>query len=863
MLKYVCQQPLAAMALSFGVLVAISFSGGVLHAQPDWVEFTDETSNWLSASPSVSTTDNAEKDYAWGDVDQDGDIDLVVVRKEDFTSSLTAGPASLYTNVLLMNINGVLTDQTTLYANSSDVAGDNGFLTATNDRDVILADVTGDGWLDMVTAPTLSDGFPKHISHPRVYRNLGMVGGSWGGFLHEDARIPALASNTPSGVPHAPRFCSVAAGDLDGDGDLDLYFGDYDSGGAQTLDFNDRLLVNNGSGFFTDGTGTSFTGSIVIGGSSFPFQQSAFGMAVALEDMNRDGHLDIVKDTALNPPQYVGVSYNSPGALGQFANHRQAATNLAPYHITVGDLNNDNLLDIVVTDDAADSYLLNTGNDGQGLANFSRLFFDFAGGIGATGDDGFGGNSVIADLDNDGFNDVILTDVDVDIAGCNRRLHIYHNLGNVPNVTLRQENDGANWRPNGVHDAAVFDINGDGYLDMVLGTCTGTEVWGNVAPGGVMIDFPQGLPETIACSTPTTVLVQVLGVGAGIPTPNGLDAFISYNGGLFQAAPTSNLGGDLYEVTLDGSLSSGSVRYYFSASEVGGGVAFSPEGAPGASHTAAIADSVVSDLQNFENGTAGWTVTNDPTLTTGAWELVDPIGTTAAPENDAGAGTDTHCWVTGQGSIGGTAGANDIDGGTTTLTSPVINLSGGNAQISMEIWHYNLENNPSEFDDLLVQIANDGTNWVTAITIPGGQISPNWSTYSFSAGDFVAPTATVQVRFVVGDDQLGSIVESGVDNFTVNRFLCGGQLYRGDTNGDGNQDISDAIALLQYLFNALPLGCEKAADTNDDGMLNIADTIRLLEVLFQNGAPLPAPSAGCGEDPTDDTLTCDDGGSCP
>ena len=169
-------------------------------AQPDWVQFNDETGTRLVGPANMTTSDIAEKDFAWGDIDQDGDIDLVSVRKEDFTSGLNAGPSTLYTNLLFMNENGVLTDMTSTYVATSDVPGDNGFLTATNDRDVILADVTGDGWLDIITATTLSDGQPKHISHPRIYRNLGMVSGSWGGFIHEDFRMPALAANTTGAV---------------------------------------------------------------------------------------------------------------------------------------------------------------------------------------------------------------------------------------------------------------------------------------------------------------------------------------------------------------------------------------------------------------------------------------------------------------------------------------------------------------------------------------------------------------------------------------------------------------------------------------------------------------------------------------
>ncbi|MCZ6445853.1 MAG: VCBS repeat-containing protein, partial [Planctomycetota bacterium] len=135
-----------------------------------WVNFVNETSVRMPTPPNdaaLSTLDTQEKDYAWGDVDQDGDIDLVVVRKQPFT---TTGKRA---NVLFLNEGGVLIDRTAQYASASDVPGDQGFLTPTNDRDVVLADVNNDGFLDIITAVTLTDNQAKHLSHPRVYINLG------------------------------------------------------------------------------------------------------------------------------------------------------------------------------------------------------------------------------------------------------------------------------------------------------------------------------------------------------------------------------------------------------------------------------------------------------------------------------------------------------------------------------------------------------------------------------------------------------------------------------------------------------------------------------------------------------------------
>ncbi len=72
---------------------------------------------------------------------------------------------------------------------------------------------------------------------------------------------------------------------------------------------------------------------------------------------------------------------------------------------------------------------------------------------------------------------------------------------------------------------------------------------------------------------------------------------------------------------------------------------------------------------------------------------------------------------------------------------------------------------------------------------------------------------------------------------------------RGDANGDGSCDISDAIAVLNYLFTGRqePL-CREAVDSNDDGTIDLSDPIRLLGHLFLGQASLPPPYPDCGPD---------------
>jgi len=474
--------------------LVIGLGGALLAlATPSSAQFNDQ---WVSFSPiqgqlgvsSTALTDGStEADMAWGDVDDDGDTDVVVVRKQEFTST------GKRTNFLLRNDNATLNNATSLVTDS-DVGGDQGFLTPTNDRDVILVDVDNDGTLDIVTATTLSDNDPKHIGHPRIYRNKGGVGAAWLGYRFEAGRSPQLF-HFGNGQARNPRFCSVAGGDVTNDGFADLYFGDYDSSGAGGsgqpggFDLDDRLWVNDGTGFFSDDSQLRMTSQML---------DSAFGNSVIIHDFNQDGFNDIVKDTSLNAPQYVAASYNNPNNPGFFNIFHSFHTN-APYHVSEGDLNNDGRTDLIISDDASDRIRINTGVDALGRVTWSSaLTFDFISG----GDDGFASNNLVTDLDNDGWNDVLICDVDVDIGGCSRRLHIYHNettqVGAASNssVTLieeRESTSNSGWigvvgltdnTLEGAHDVAVFDLDGDGDKDLLLARCAGTFLYENDLGGG-------------------------------------------------------------------------------------------------------------------------------------------------------------------------------------------------------------------------------------------------------------------------------------------------------------------------------------------------------------------------------------------
>ncbi|MCA9290118.1 MAG: VCBS repeat-containing protein [Phycisphaerales bacterium] len=781
-------------------------------ATADWVDFVNETSTRLPVPPNsaaLSVNDPEEKDYAWGDVDNDGDIDVVCVRKQPFT---TTGKR---VNVLFMNegpaegqsIQGIFIDRTAQYATASDVPGDQGFNTPTNDRDVVLYDLDNDGWLDMVTAVTLTDNQAKHLSHPRVYMNLGEDGnGNWLGFEYQDARIPQMHATA------GPRFCSVAAGDVTGDGHPDLYFGDYDSGGAQIMDYNNRLLVNDGTGSFTDQTGSRLTSQMA---------NSAFGASSVIIDVNDDGVNDVVKQTSLNAPLHVAVTYNNPTNEGVF-NLYDVVNTQAPYFVNTGDLNNDGRVDLVLSDDGTDHYLLNTGNGSDGAANFNTLSFP----SGPSG--GFGGNNICADFNNDGFLDVVITDVDVDISGCNRNMRVYRNLGNLPNVTLSYQSaigPPGGKDPNGVHDVAIFDINGDGWLDMWVGRCNGTEIWINDPPVGMQFAYPLGLPGMLTPGEASVLEVRLTGIG-GNPDPDTAMFHYSISDSPFQAVLMTPIGNDIFEVEIPAGECLDTLSFYVTASLIGGGSFSDPQNAPLATYNSMYADGVEEIfVDDMEGDVSGWSVSSE-NLTSGEWEVADPNGTVSngqqiAPADDASQAADAvMAWVTENGPPGGAAAQYDIDGGPTYLTSPSFDLAGADASISYRYW---LATANGVADQLIVQVSGDNQNWVQVAA--HGSSNSEWAESFFTVSNYIVPTSTVRVRFVAADQPNDSVTDAGIDEFRVSQTICNQKNpCPADLDNDGTVGPADLAALLA-VWGTNPKG---APDFDGNGVVDAADLASLL-----------------------------------
>ncbi|MCB9896698.1 MAG: M36 family metallopeptidase [Planctomycetes bacterium] len=294
-------------------------------------------------------------------------------------------------------------------------------------------------------------------------------------------------------------------------------------------------------------------------------------------------------------------------------------------------------------------------------------------------------------------------------------------------------------------------------------------------PALVVVTYPGGKPTQLQPSMAESFLVDIDSFGGTVVTPGTATLNVRVNGvGGFGTFAMSDLGGGSYQATIPGLSCFDSVEYYVSVG-TNQGTLTDPGNAPTQTYGAEVFTGVSTVFADDFESDMGWTVGQvGDNATTGIWTRVDPVGTAAQPEDDFDA-SGTQCFVTGQGLVGGGLGDNDVDGGTTSLLSPTIDLSGGDARIHYARWYSNDTGGAPNEDTFLVSVSNNGgSSWTTVETVgPAGPgTSGGWIEHEFVVSDFVAPSANVRVRFQASDLGTGSLVEAGVDAFSVFRVEC-------------------------------------------------------------------------------------------
>jgi hypothetical protein len=327
---------------------------------------------------------------------------------------------------------------------------------------VAVGDFNGDGKLDLAVANDGSD-------------SVSVLLGNGDGTFRAGGTIPLLAGSHPH---------SVAVGDFNGDGKLDLALADEGKGNA-------AVLLGNGNGTFS---------------SALYWPAGIDPISVAVGDFNGDGKLDLaVADYGTNSTN-GGVSVLLGNGNGYFQSARNFAAGSSPDSVAVADLNGDGKLDLVVANhDSNDvSVLLGNGN-GTFLpaVNFAAappvnypVVSDPV-------------SVVVGDFNNDGKPDIAVANLGADLSSgtVSVLLNTTAPGATVPGFTLS-----STLATGKVYSVAGGDLNGDGTLDLVGANygSHGVSVISNTLDGALLsvqlTENPKEGPGSLFIQDSTTVL---------------------------------------------------------------------------------------------------------------------------------------------------------------------------------------------------------------------------------------------------------------------------------------------------------------------------------------------------------------------
>ncbi len=311
------------------------------------------------------------------------------------------------------------------------------------------------------------------------------------------------------------------------------------------------------------------------------------------------------------------------------------------------------------------------------------------------------------------------------------------------------------------------------------------------ACGGVplVMTLPNGAPLAVPIGSPVTFDVQIDEQDETYQTGSA-QLHYRYDGGSYQTASLSDLGGGAFEATLPGASSCDDTpEFYISAQTVEGSTVNLPNTAPASVFSSVVGDLTVILDDNFESD-LGWTAANVG-ASSGDWQRGVPVDDPSWDYDPAGDSDGSgQCYLT-QNETGNT----DVDNGSVLLYSPIMDMSGGGVTIEYDYYLYLTNTDGS--DRLLVEInSNGGSGAWTEIarhTTHGGLA---WRNHTITQADLdaasVTLTSNMQLRFTANDADTQSIVEAGVDAVLITAFECQGgpPQYTLTANTSGQGSIS-------------------------------------------------------------------------
>lgn len=239
----------------------------------------------------------------FGDLDNDGDIDLIVT---DWGSAPpnSAGTAHVYLN------NG-----TGFFQEKPDAVPQNSQAIGTGPIDADLFDADGDFDLDLVLASRKGESL--------FFRNDGT-----GTFVDANGDFP----DQPGPYVYGPDVC-----DVDADGDLDVWL---DNGASNLLE---QLFINDGKGVFKDETATRITGN-----------PGADDNEVQCADIDGDGDFDVMIASLSNDERVLVNDGTGHFTLADGAFPTVGDSTLG---LDLGDVNGDGILDAITAQGELGNFL--------------------------------------------------------------------------------------------------------------------------------------------------------------------------------------------------------------------------------------------------------------------------------------------------------------------------------------------------------------------------------------------------------------------------------------------------------------------------------------------------------------------------
>ena len=225
--------------------------------------------------------------------------------------------------------------------------------------------------------------------------------------------------------------------DLDGDGDLDLYISGNNDGGNGIFT---RIYLNDGTGDFTQ--------------LSNPLLPQYQGRGTAIDDIDGDGDLDIIISTEDKNNQFVADTYLNDGSANFTPSGSTAFTPVKLAAVAFIDVENDGDADVIISGVQANDTKLTRLylNDGFGNYNVDTN----------TNFENFAADDIdVADTDNDGDLDILMSGT-TDSFEVRTYLYLNDGIGQFTELTdnnLQQTFAGAN---------AIADLDNDGDQDILI-----------------------------------------------------------------------------------------------------------------------------------------------------------------------------------------------------------------------------------------------------------------------------------------------------------------------------------------------------------------------------------------------------------